>query len=241
MADATTVRGLLAEQGVTLRDLAYRYSEGCWRDGWKKGKEAALTSNEKPFMGGPQVLLDRGITELEGSDGKMIPVTKLTRIRVKNLSEAALKQLKLERFFGNKDNEGEDVVHQEYVATFKENVENDVKHLLNNMVSAAAVMDTVASFVFDETTTLEAAAALIEEVLGSGEKSAAARALQNALVVSNRAAWIGRACQDGSWKDSSDFVYHHALWTHTGAIDKYVVKPVMEQFLRDLRAGNFKS
>jgi len=240
MADVTTVRGLLAEQGVTLRDLAYRYSEGCWRDGWKKGKEAALVSDEKPFMGGPQVLLDRGITELEGVDGRPIAITKLTRIRVKNLSEAALKQLGLERFYGDKGNEGEDVVHQEYVATFKENVENDIKHLLNNMVSAAAVMDTVASFVFDETTTLEAAATLVEEVLG-GAKSEAGKALQSMLVVSNRAAWIGRACQDGSWKDSSDFKYHHTLWMHTGAIDKYVVRPVMEQFLRDLRAGNFKS
>ena len=218
-----TVRSYLSS--TDLRALAYAYSGNCW-ESWKAKKTKDLNSRDNPFLGGPSYLLDQGIAEIEGSDGKMIKVTPLTRIRVKQLSDASLERLGIAQF---KNMGGNDVIHQEYVETFEENVANDVKHLMNNFLAAAAVIDGITSYMVSPDDSVDSLVAYVEQGLAGNSE------IGTELGLMSRAAWIGRACMDGSWKDSADFVFAHTLRGNTSDIDPYVVQPVLNLFLADLK------
>ncbi len=221
---AQTVRSYLAS--TDLRTLAYRYSGDCWQ-AWKTKKTNDKDDPSNPFLGGPSFLLDRGITEIEGVDGKPIKIGKLTRIRVRQLSDASLDRLGILHL---KEMGGNDVIHQEYVETFEENVDNDPKHLMNNFLAAAAVIDGLVSYFPGPDVSTEELALVIESALSGDER------LGTAIGLMSRAAWIGRASMDGSWRDSGDFVFAHTLKGNTAAIDPYVTEPVLRLFLSDLKS-----
>ncbi len=232
------VREFVKNAGQTLRSLSVRYAKQCWAIGWKAGKTNDLNNPSNPFVGGPQDLIAKGITEVTGPDGKTVTITKLTRLRVRQLSDASLavigaafgKDLVAIKASNPDKMAGKDVVHQEYVETFEENVANDVKHLLNNFVSASAVVDSFLSFICGPETTVEEACEAIRGILnGTGPTEIAVR-----MAMANRCSWLGRACQDGSWETSGDFTYYFDLAANTAAIDEYVVKPVLTYLLADL-------
>ena len=218
-----TVRQYLAS--TSLRALAFAYSGNCWAS-WKVGKTNDLNNPDNPFLGGPSVLINQGITELEGVGGKTITVTPLTRIRVKDLSEASLERLGIAGLKGS--GPGKDVVHQEFVETFDECVALDKKHLMNNYVGAAAVVDGLVSYAMSQDATVADLIAFIEKALAGDESTGVLVSLMS------RMSWIGRACMDGSYADSGDFVFAFTLTDNTAAIDSYVAVPVMKMFLSDL-------
>lgn len=218
-----SVRDFLSEE--TLRAMAYRYSGDCWQ-AWKQKKTVDSLNQDNPFRGGPSYLLDQGITQIEGADGKPIMIGKLTRIRVCQLSDASLERLDLTSF---KHMGGNDVIHQEFVPTFEENVKNDPKHLMNNFLAAAAVIDGLVSYFPGPDVPVTELVNTIEKAL-AGDKH-----LGTILGLMARTAWIGRACMDGSWKDSGDFVFAHTLNGNTADIDPYVTVPVLKLFLADLK------
>ena len=223
---------ILANFG-NLRDLAKRYSNGCWNN-WKAGKTNALNNPAKAFIGGPGLLLEKGIAEVEGADGKPIKISALTRIRVRQVSENGLAQLSA---LGVKDltkggfDPGEDIIHQEYVETYEENIANSVEHLMNNFLAAAAVLDGYIGFVLKDSTTVGEVITQVQNLLEGKDPS-----LASYLTSLSRAAWIGRACKDGSWVSSADFVLYNTLGQNAAELDAYVVVPVLEQFVADLRS-----
>ncbi len=220
-----TVRTFLAN--TSLRALAHAYSGNCWAS-WKGGKTNDLENPNNPFLGGPSVLIDKGITELEGVGGKTITVTPLTRIRMKDLSDASLERVGIAHLKATAK-PGNDVVHQEYVDTFEECVALDVKHMMNNYVGAAAVVDGLVSYAMSRDATVADLIAFIEKSL-AGDKDAGVL-----VSLMSRMSWIGRACMDGSYADSGDFVFAFTLTDNTAAIDAYVAEPVMKMFLVDLQ------
>ncbi|MBI4434111.1 hypothetical protein HY632_05035 [Candidatus Uhrbacteria bacterium] len=230
-----------------LRDVLLRYCEGCWKNGWKPSKAKALANPENPFVGGPQSLLAKGITEITRPDGGKVAITKLTRLRLRDLDQGSLVAIGVamgkdlvaiqEASAGDpkaKDLLGRDVVHQEWVDTYDENVANDRKHYLNNGVAAAAVLDAAVSYLGFGALRLDQFAAVLQLVLDG-----ALPALATHLSLAARAAWIGRALQDGSSDTSSDFVFQQNLEQNAADIDPYVVQPVLAQFIEDLKSGYF--
>jgi len=230
-----TVWDLITIAGLDFRQLSIRYSRSCW-DAWKLLKSNDLRNLDNPFCSGPQTLLEAKVTEVKGIKGS-IPITRLTRIRLQDLAPEGIQTI--ERVYGKKFGHlvgkvkpGQDVVHQEFVDTFEEDIANDPKHLANNHVAAAAVVDTVFSFLAEEHTTAPELASVIEDILDHASKHPE-RQRQISLAV--RSAWIGRACQDQSWKASADFHFFSKLKPNTSAIDEYVAKPVLQYLLQDLR------
>jgi hypothetical protein len=228
-----TVREYLAQTGATLRSLAYAYSGKCW-ESWRAKKQQDLENPNNPFLGGPSLLLAQGITEIEGADGKMIQVGPLTRIRFRQLSDASLELLGILSLKGVADG-GNDVIHQEYVGTFAENVANDPKHLMNNFLAAAAIIDGIVSYALPVDATVDDVVAHIEAIL-AGDKEVCVP-----IALMSRSSWVGRACMDGSWKVSSDFEFAYTLSDNTFAIDPYVAVPVLNLFLADLRSHQANS
>ena len=232
---STPIRVLLADKDA-LRNLAYNYSFGCW-ERWKAGKTNDRNNPDNPFVGGPQTLMASGVAELPGVKGP-IALTKLSRVRFNQLAPEAFPIIK--RVFGKSiakspvgaKKPGSDVLHQEFVDTFAENVANDPKHLANNICAAGAVVDAAVSFLTTPTTTSEELATILENILAGKDTEGA-----EVIAVASRAAWLGRAGQDGSWKDSSDYVIYTTLSNNTSAIDSYVAEPVLRDFIRDLRSG----
>lgn len=236
---AVPVRQLPAQAGLNFRDLCIRYSHRCWAS-WKKGKTNDLRNRDNPFVGGPAVLLAAGFKSVENSKGELIPVSKLTRLRLRDLSDTSLLEIgskfdkNLLAMKQDPKKGGKDVVHQEFVDTFEENITNDPKHLLNNLVSATAVIDTVFTHLAGPTTT---AADLIVTVQGILDETPETQAARTLVSTASRMSWIGRACQDGSWKNSGDFNFLFELTENTQKIDEYVVVPVLTYLLEDLKNG----
>ncbi|MFC1644871.1 hypothetical protein ACFL08_02500 [Patescibacteria group bacterium] len=227
---------------TTLRQVVMGYCEAIWSEGWKRGKTVALDDPTNPFVGGPNHLIELGIDTVTSPSGEVSTINKLTRLRVRDLSDESLTLIGectgkdliaiCERLGDGAA--GKDVVHQEYVDSFKENIQNDKKHLLNNLVAATAVLDVVVSFVAGNDTTVEELIRMIEGAL-SGEDYAIA----NMIAAASRSAWLGRACQDGSWEVSADFEFCMTLQDDVAEIDPWVAKPILEMFIRDLRDGKF--
>ncbi|MBI2482683.1 hypothetical protein HYV74_00730 [Candidatus Uhrbacteria bacterium] len=244
-----TVRAAFAN--VQLRDILNAHCEACWAEGWKKGKTAALDNPNNPFVGGPQDLLVKGIAEVTKPDGSMVTITKLTRLRLRELDDVSLAMIGtamgknlvgIRRTAADNPDEnarnkilGSDVVHQEYVDTFGENVDNDYKHFLNNAVAAAAVLECAVSFVGKDLTIDELADAI--EATLRGERPDLALLFS----LASRSSWIGRAVQDQSWKNSGDFAFYFGLTKDVAAIDAYVAGPVLERFAQELRSGKYNS
>ena len=240
-SNASSLVGTVFGKGSVhnLRNVAYRYCEHTWRYGWKKGMEAKLTNPSNPFIGGPQTLIDAGITRLTRPNGSVIEVNKLTRIRLQDLDDNSLAQVT--QTIGTKNliaikaadpKSNADIVHQEFVATFAENVANAEKHLTNNLVSAATVIEY--SICFIGALTLDQLAAAIEELVAGKDP-----ALAKQITIAVRSSWIGRAVQDGSYKTSDDFEFFDTLGHDAASLDPYVAQPVLVQFAKDLRDGFF--
>jgi len=221
---------IVGDGNVDLRNLALRYSKGCWLDGWKVGKMANLEDPNNPFLGSPEMLLAKGILRLEDVDGNMISITPMTRIRFRQLSDNALKQLGI---FKLKEtaNPGADVIHPEYVETFDQLVSKSEQFLMNNFLAASAVLDAIISFLISENTTTTELIRLLEDAIKDSSSNSA-----RIISLSSRASWIGRACIDGSWKNSKDFVFFCELDADVAKIDEYVAIPVILQFIQDLKA-----
>lgn len=239
MTTNNNVRTILANADLDLRSLTQRYARVCWEQGWKAGKTDALNNKDNHFCGGPGALIAAGVTEVDGVDGP-ISITPTTRIRVRMLTDAGFAQI--EEVYGKPiahldrsgNNAGADVLHQEYVDTFEENVENDYKHFLNNGVSAAAVVNAVFSRFGVLDMSPEDAVELIEGIVSDDADYSSHRAQLN---TASRDAWIGRACQDGSWAESGDFVFDDELKKDADKLDIYVVVPVLNFIKSDLENG----
>ena len=229
-----TIRELLSNKGLGLRELTIRYAKACWEQGWKPGMAKKLANPSNPFCGGPQQLLEAGITTLEGTDGP-ISITALSRIKFGKLSEAGKAVVggvygKNLSVINPTEHSGSDVIHQEYVETFEENVANSAKHFLNNGVSAAATVEAMLCIVLGTESTVEEGISAIQGLLANDNPKA-----QDVLNLASRASWIGRACQDGSWETSGDFILKDELLAPNAALDGYVVVPVLRYMLQDLK------
>jgi hypothetical protein len=222
---------------VALKDLAFRYCEATWR-AWYGVKTKAVKDPRDPMLGGPQQAIAKGITAVTKPDGGTIVLNKLTRIRLRELSDASLSVLgvafgkdllAIKAELGDKGL-GKDVFHQEYVDTFKENIENDNKHLLNNLVSVSAVLDGVMSFIATPEMEMEEFANVLEDFAGNEARS-------RLISIATRSSWLGRAAQDGSWASSADFSWYRELKANVAEIDPYVAAPVLKMLAVDIREG----
>ncbi len=232
---------------ITLADLAMKYCESTWLT-WKTVKLGHLADEHHPFVGGPQDLLAKKISSVTKPDGTIININKLTRLRLRDLSDASLmliseamskdlasiKAQRLQTAKNPNDVLGMDVCHQEFVATFKENVDNDYKHLVNNLASVSAVLDAVMSFVAVPEMGLQDFATQIDQFNTIRENA-------KLIAVAVRCSWLGRAAQDGSWKENSEFRWYRTLHTDVAALDPYVAVPTLNWFAADIREGRFSA
>jgi len=224
-------------QKHTLVNLSFRYCEATWQ-AWKDAKSKAIANVADPMLGGPEEAIAKGIADVTNPDGSTITLTRLSRIRLRDLNDASAKHLgdafgkdllAIKAALGDKGL-GKDVLHQEFVPTFAENIKNDRKHLLNNFVAVSAVLDTVMSFFATGDTTVEKLITTLENIT---ETPLLARMISIAV----RASWLGRAAQDGSWDSSSDFVWYSTLSKDVAEIDPYVALPTLKMLVSDLREG----
>ncbi len=233
-----SARELLKRLGLDFRTLSVRYSEKCWV-GWKRGKTNDLYDRKNPFVGGPNRLI-KAFAEGEADrecftdpSGEPIWINPLSRIKLSELSDTAIEII--EQVYGKKISHlkgtcNKDVLHPEYVKTFQENIGNSREHLTNNQVTVSAILDTVFSTIANDKTTPSELVTILNEII-DGEPSL------NLLMfhLASRRAWLGRACADGSWEKSDDFTFNHQLPDNTVAIDSYVMLPILQAIIKDLK------
>lgn len=239
----TLIAALFGTTPDSLRNATDRYCETIWL-GWRDGKAQALANPNNPFVGGPKDLIEAGITTLV-IDGVEKNITPLTRIRVRQLDDAALeivgsamgKDLVAMRQAAadQKKFGGQDVVHQEFVATFAENVANAYQHYVNNAVAASSALVGAVALV-DANEPVGTLIGKIEGILEGTDPEGA-----RLLATLTRHAWIGRVVTSGEYKGQGDFVFDFQLGAASAALDEYVVKPVLISFLADLKAGYYNN
>lgn len=238
-----TIVALFGTTPESLRNATDRYCETIWL-GWREGKAQALANPSNPFVGGPKDLIEAGVTTLT-IDGVEKTITPLTRIRVRQLDDAALaivgnamgKDLVAMRQAApdQKKFGGQDVVHQEFVATFAENIANAYQHYVNNAVAAASALVGAVALV-DADDSVDTLIARIEGILEGTDIDGG-----KLLASLTRHAWIGRVVTSGEYKGQGDFVFDFQLTSNAAALDEYVVKPVLISFLADLKSGYYNN
>lgn len=231
---------------VGLREVSMRYCEGTWQ-AWKKGKALSLSDVADPMLGGPQDAMKAGITSITTPKGEVITLTKLSRIRLGQLCDDDLRRVGSAlgkdlvaikaRFDALPEKEREkalkrDVLHQEWVATFADNIANDPKHLSNNLGSVTAVLDTAISFVANDELDVEDFADVLDGVADDVPT-------MRLFALASRSSWIGRVSESGEWNGNSEFAWYRTIAKNVAAIDPYVAAPVLKQFAADLREGVF--
>ena len=223
----------------TLTALSRRYCEGVWK-AWHQKKNEALQDPNNPMLGGPGDAMSHGFASLTKPDGSEITLGKLTRVRLRDLSMTSLKILSttfgkdLVAMSSDPKKAGMDVFHQEFVDTFDENVANDEKHLLNNLLMVAAMLDTVATYILTEDMSMDVFLGLIGDVL---KDDASVHRFTDLISSTTRASWIGRAVVDGSWKVSADFNWYTLISKKAKEIDPYVCIPTLKALATDLAEG----
>jgi hypothetical protein len=229
---------------VSLREVSMRYCKATW-EAWKRGKGLALSDVADPMLGGPQDAMKAGIFSILTPGGDVITLTKLSRVRLGQICDDDLRRLgsalgkdlvAIKARFDQLEEKPRmkalqrDVLHQEWVATFEENIANDTKHLSNNLSSVCSVVDTAISFVAQDELPVEDLADILDRVSDDP-------ATMRLFALASRSSWLGRVVENGEWQGNSEFTWYRTIAKNVAVIDPYVAAPVLKMFATDLREG----
>ncbi len=232
-ASATTTFRSLCDTRAKFSGLVSQFTQHVWITGWRNGK-VAEQQKFGVFLGRPPV--GQAVKMADGSV-KVLDVhsrIRLQQIDPDQLAELGISQDKVDALPSNKKNC--DVWHPEYVGTFDELVAlSDPMHnyYANNAVGATSVLNYLAQYVADDSTTIGEMIGRIEALLNGSDQETA-----RAMNVFVHGVWMGRAVMDLSCLANDDYVPAFALTKVSAEIDEWVAKPVLAALIEYLRTLN---
>lgn len=189
-------------------------------------------NQQHPFKGAPipgtVITLNNGTTK---------ELTALDRVRISDVTDECLAELgvleatQTVRMAGKAK---EDIFHPQFVGTFDDLVALNYAFLLDNTIPVVNLMLWLGDQFTDENTTVEEFVSFARRLLAGEEPVLAAQ-----LNVAIRHGWAARTEVQGGAATSRDFTWGFALDADIAALDEYVVKPVIAEFVADIESGKF--